>query len=164
MSIPEQSIVLDSSSTRSGKTRSRNAHPLTTCERCHRLLEDGEVVWLSRVLVRRGPRVCWSAAACCTPCTPSHRQSRLSVNPCVQCGRPVGHRPGSRSFCSPYCRWTKRNTSRAESRIAGRPRRACTVCGAAIVVRRSDASTCSAACRQRAYRRRVLLTERTRQI
>jgi hypothetical protein len=75
--------------------------------------------------------------------------------PCETCGREVyfvsanKDEATTRVFCCDDCR------DRApKSRVVGPHEKVCEVCGEAFEARRSDAKTCSPACRQRAYRQR----------
>lgn len=71
---------------------------------------------------------------------------------CLECGMALS---SNRSrFCSDRCRWTHHNRRRRENTEANR-QKVCEACGSAFVAKRSDARTCSAACRQKARRRRT---------
>jgi hypothetical protein len=76
---------------------------------------------------------------------------------CRACGRElIACKHWRQWVCSDACRMRVR---RAKRRTA-KPRQSCTVCGKRFAARRSDARTCSPACRQRAYRDRAELTAR----
>lgn len=82
--------------------------------------------------------------------------------PCECCGRPVHvdrHRKHLRYFvCSDQCRIAIYNANaRAKLKRQGErpvPKQACVICGALFTPKRSDAIYCSAACKQRGYRRK----------
>jgi hypothetical protein len=83
----------------------------------------------------------------------SHYEHR--EGPCVGCGRPVVYRPGDYAhtlhfYCSQRCLGAYYRNRKKEPL-----ERACAVCGRTFTPPRRDARTCSPACRQKAYRRRV---------
>jgi hypothetical protein len=96
-------------------------------------------------------------ACVCTGCVSGRsfkgRQWREPV-PCNHCARPViSFRKVPRQvICGPECRQAIRNAQ-------GRRRDGqwCRTCGQTFPPKRTDALFCSAACRQRAYRRRLVL-------
>ena len=71
---------------------------------------------------------------------------------CVVCGRRLSAGGGSRAFCSDRCRWTYHNGQRRARLAVRRGKKVCEVCGAQFTPTRSDAKTCSRACRQKKYR------------
>jgi hypothetical protein len=81
--------------------------------------------------------------------------------PCEACGREVFFVSASEKtwgdvFCSEGCRQQRREQRRATRGLRQRPHeKTCEVCAAEFVAKRSDAKTCSSACRQRAYRKRL---------
>jgi hypothetical protein len=80
-----------------------------------------------------------------------------ALRPCQGCGRPLdGHYGDLHVACCGRCLGrchgrTWRSRHRAPAAARGRP---CATCGAVFTPRRSDARTCSDACRQKAHRRR----------
>jgi hypothetical protein len=118
-----------------------------TCGRCGRALAVAEPVWWTR-----GPSHSGNAlTVACAACTPEWWKDRSRPGACETCGRPVGmaRRPSHHVFCSARCRWRWGNAAHRAARLP----KPCAVCGTPFTARR-DAMTCSAACRQRAYRRR----------
>jgi hypothetical protein len=81
--------------------------------------------------------------------------------PCIQCGRELRHRCGhhfAEAFCSAECQQIvyDRRDRRDARRLRRRYGIACAVCRKVFRPRRrGDAVTCSPACRQKLYRRRV---------
>ena len=111
------------------------------CGRCERALNPDEPVWLQRC-GRQLTSVCWRCQ--------NEGAAYWPERPCGHCQRPVSAvswaaRASTVVFCSRGCR--------TEGRRAV-PRQ-CATCGKGFAPKRSDALTCSAACRQRAYRQRV---------
>jgi hypothetical protein len=91
-------------------------------------------------------------------------------SPCPGCGRTV-HLPPNESaptwldprepYCSNRCRnrvYGARFRRRHPRPKVARPVVACRTCGRSFAPRRSDARTCSPACRQKAYRERAAVT------
>jgi predicted nucleic acid-binding Zn ribbon protein len=75
---------------------------------------------------------------------------------CVVCGEPLPKGGGSQSFCTGgRCRWTYHNRLRAARLAARRGKMACEVCGAEFTPKKRGAKTCSPACRQEKYRRKL---------
>jgi predicted nucleic acid-binding Zn ribbon protein len=73
---------------------------------------------------------------------------------CVVCGEPLSKGGGSQSFCDDRCRWTYHNGLRGARIAARRSEKVCEVCGTRLSPKkRSDARTCSRACRQKKYRK-----------
>jgi hypothetical protein len=76
------------------------------------------------------------------------------IRPCGNCGLPVARVPDPRLelwTCSVSCRialWRKQHPTPGPVQVT------CAQCGATFTPRRSTARTCSAACRQKAYRQR----------
>jgi predicted nucleic acid-binding Zn ribbon protein len=62
--------------------------------------------------------------------------------------------PRVRVFCSENCRNVHKENKR-KARTTGPHKEACGVCGGEFIAKRSDAKTCSPACRQKLYRRRL---------
>jgi hypothetical protein len=153
------------------------------CAACGRTLDHGEPVWMARLYCGigwsatfSGTREVWwrlPVGAECVPHAVGPFESadtggpspfRSSAERCAGCARPIYYpeepfrlfpSPFDRRWahCSQRCAWTARNRVRSELRAEAR-RRDCAVCGERFQPARSDAVTCSSACRQRAYRRR----------
>ena len=81
--------------------------------------------------------------------------------PCETCERPVVNEVTRRwrehTFCSERCAWRWYDADRNERASEARQKR-CPVCDETFDATRRDATTCSPACRQRAYRRRQALS------
>jgi hypothetical protein len=146
--------VTDTDSSIGGTVSSRNTRRTAErCGRCGRAFKSDEPIWrvlawrtVSPFVVRRQLSV-W-----CGRCTPERCQRERCVLPCQQCGRPTGVIPGRRPFCSDRCTWSWYNAQRNSRRAAERLPKPCSGCGKPFVRTRSDATTCSAACRQRIHR------------
>ena len=117
----------------------RNAPP-RKCRQCGRPIADSDVA--------RKLRGEWLG---CPDCFEVREQY---VKPCEGCGRKV---VGSR-FCNFRCRAHYYNAPaaarRKAQRLEARQDMVCVQCGKTFTPRRSDAKTCSAACKQKAYRQR----------
>lgn len=87
------------------------------------------------------------------------RLDRCERRPCDTCERLVVWRFTGRDhyrrhvFCSERCQWTYYNTARNERAACAREK-VCEACGQSFTATRRDAKTCSAACKQKAYRQR----------
>ena len=153
-------------STLARRYESRNAH----CARCRRVLGPGEAVW--RLRAPLGPSFYYhqmrmgivsSCEACISkdltdedPSIDELRNHRLVEDrPCDTCGRHVlrvkGRTPTLHCFCSRNCEAKYWTAVQREKRFTSRQKECC-VCGVNFVAARRDAQTCSAACRQKAYR------------
>jgi hypothetical protein len=115
----------------------RNAPP-RKCRLCGRGIVDSEVA-----IKLRGEHLA------CSDCRPGPWGL-----PCDACGRKVaGHR-----FCNYRCRAHYYNAPaaarRKAQRLKARQGRTCEVCAKEFTPKRSDAKTCSGACKQKAYRQR----------
>jgi len=85
----------------------------------------------------------------------SHASVTVADTPqCAECGRVLSTAKRPHKFCSDGCRWTFHNRMRRQRRAAGRTK-SCVVGGTEFTATRSDASTCSHACKQKAYRQRT---------
>ncbi len=84
---------------------------------------------------------------------PGPLASPARVGWCVECGMMLSTVGGSHTFCSDRCRWTYHNRLRGARLAARRPEKVCEACGAKFMPPRSDAMTCSPACRQKKYRK-----------
>ncbi len=141
------------------------------CGKCGRDLRPGEPVYVSCVWA--GYSVFVGAftrryAPVCEGCAPRSMKragdpygfTRYVAESCDTCGRLVTFEATGRDryrrhvFCSGRCRWTYYNTARNE-RNARRREKDCEVCGVRFTAQRQDAKTCSAACKQKAYRQRA---------
>ncbi len=147
------------------------ARTAARCGRCGRELGPDAIVFLgvevyvgiaALVLKPRHERT--TVCEACAPPFMSRRKScddwrRCPDASCGGCGRPVVFRSSGRDlrrravFCSERCRWTCYNHWRNE-RAARARRKVCEVCEEPFTASRQDARTCSAACKQKAYRRR----------
>jgi hypothetical protein len=89
------------------------------------------------------------------------REHWLPPKPCSHCGRPVivDQYRGSQRYivCGDQCRIAIYNAN-ARKKYERRqlPERCCAVCDRPFAPRRSDALYCSAACKQKEYRRRLI--------
>lgn len=99
----------------------------------------------------------WPDWPLCEPCCDApdqhgHRRSRShgERRPCACCGRTMHGVTGQRRCCSHAC-------SARTRRLRRRTDRRC-ACGVVFTPARSDALTCSNACRQRSYRERAAAT------
>jgi protein-arginine kinase activator protein McsA len=133
------------------------------CGKCGRTLEPTEPVWLYRSYYG-GPL---PIVPYCATCAPRSELPGVADAPavkyrtytCATCGRPIhrearARQPKQRAFCSERCAWRWRNAQRDE--VAAQHRhKTCTACGAPFQATRRDATTCTAACRQKLYRGRV---------
>jgi len=127
---------------------------------------------------RPGPR--YDRATVCAECAPDHMTEPLESSfdtqvdagggterthynrnvaqmPCPTCERPVVFKRTARwrprVFCSHRCQYTYNNRRRSKRRQRLREK-VCEVCGEEFTATRTHAKTCSAACKQKAYRRR----------
>jgi hypothetical protein len=152
------------------------------CGGCGRALKEEEPVYTG-VEVYRGMmggvfgipiRPAFEATSVCESCAPermrsytlldygqSYRRRQPVARPCGVCSRLVVFRITNRSarrrrtFCSERCQWTHYNRVRG-ARGARARQKVCEVCGEEFVATRRDAKTCSKACKQKAYRQRVM--------
>jgi hypothetical protein len=136
----------------------------THCGQCGAALEANAPVWLSAIYVGyswMGHYQRWQTPLCQGCCRPGgdryFRPRWCAPQPCEGCGRPVYYRPSYRRrrhvLCSARGAWLAASKRRTAAGAAAR-RKACAVCGTVFDAPRRDAVTCSAACRQRAYRQR----------
>ena len=85
---------------------------------------------------------------------PPHKAKIIGgLHHCDECGMQLPRHHRGR-FCSDGCRWTFHNHQRHKRSAAARVK-VCEVCGETFTPSRSDAKTCSDACRQKAYRQRA---------
>ena len=71
---------------------------------------------------------------------------------CVVCGKPLSKGGRSQSFCSHSCRSWYHSRLRSARLAVRRGKKVCELCGAEFTPKKSDAMTCSNACRQKKYR------------
>lgn len=148
------------------ETRKGSAEPMIplTCNKCKRSLAGGEPIWriclgcgLGRDMfgrLRRGTR------AFCRKCRIKNDRREYVTTKCETCGREVHNELNRRrrrhTFCCQACaikaQSARARQRRTEARGASKP---CTICGEHFEPTRKDSCYCSAACRQKAYRRRV---------
>ncbi len=140
-----------------------------TCSNCGG--EIGDTVYRYKPILQHGrysirPNI--DALPTCAECSPEwfpEKQTRVykihmytHELPCEICGRAVLFTSGIESpsdaapsgvFCSDSCR------KQRKGRAAASHEKRCAVCGEAFTARRADARTCSPACRQKSYRKRL---------
>jgi hypothetical protein len=131
------------------------------CGRCGGVIAPGAPVWIGAVSCRgyyQQDYVTLEAPLCenCRDYRTWRPTRYFPPRPCENCKRPVHLRQTRRVrrvVCSDGCR---KALYRAQYfRRKGSRARRCDVCGEVFTQTRSDAKTCSPACRQKAYRRRV---------
>jgi hypothetical protein len=142
-------------------------HTARCCGKCGKAIAATAPVWIGPFR-NEGP-FGWGTRSVpyCRTCAPRPRYRRVwyypEPFPCVTCGRDVYLRLTAGRVrdgivrhaiaCSEACR---KAFYRAQYfRRKGSRERPCEVCGEVFTQTRSDAKTCSPACRQKAYRRRV---------
>ena len=109
------------------------------------------------------PRICqplFERTVLCDACAPhwlSPDRVDVVTQLCAHCERPMVSRLElselQRTLCSDLCRRAYQNQVRKEKRAEER-RKVCEVCGEEFTATRRDTKTCSAGCKQKAYRRR----------
>ena len=128
------------------------------CGKCGQDLLPGEKVYRTELK--------WMTVLC-EGCAPKYMKRDYDpyglrsylTEPCDTCSRLVVFEATGRDhyrrhvFCCERCRWTYYNTARNE-RAAQAREKACEVCGESFTATRTDARTCSPACKQKAYRQR----------
>ena len=132
-----------------------------SCQKCRRPFAAGEAVYRARLA---SPSLFgWAIRleSFCRGCTPKNRYYQHKA--CVACGREVWNQSDStrrkRFTCSRRCQVQSQVAVHAPARAAQRAerlRKICATCGRSFNGTRSDAATCSPACRQKAYRQRNL--------
>ena len=91
----------------------------------------------------------------------------VGERPCSTCERPVVYELTRRAyhrrrvFCSYRCQYTYNNRRRSRRRQRRREK-VCEVCSKEFTAKRADAKTCSAACKQMAYRTRAKLAKQAK--
>lgn len=123
-------------------------HP--SCIRCRRQFAPGEQVYRLDHLLRIYCRECTAIVT-----GPWAKGLGLRFTyPCEGCARPVCMtRRWSTPFCSEHCRKKAALARRRAQRAAARASKVCMDCGNHFELSRSDARFCSAACKQRSYRK-----------
>jgi hypothetical protein len=111
----------------------------------------------------RKPRICQSLyerTVLCGSCAPerlSPERDDVVTQLCAHCERPMVSRLDlsslQRTFCSDRCQQAYRNQLRKDKR-AEEHKKVCEVCGEEFTATRRDTKTCSAGCKQKAYRQR----------
>lgn len=139
---------------REGLQRHRRAIRLgQSCGLCGRDLDHEEMVWRAGVYIAERQYV----TLICRACRPPRREWHPR-HACNTCGRMVvlelaGPRFRTHVFCCDRCASRWHNHQRNQRARQARER-VCTMCGQEFVGSRRDATTCSPACRQKAYRLR----------
>jgi hypothetical protein len=141
----------------------RNVAP--RCATCNRDFAAGEPVYQYRhARYRVGRRFVSGHRRVCKSCFDQAARARTVMHypdraiRCGGCDRPmfvpwIGSPHRMQAFCCAPCQWTYQGHTRREARtLEDRP---CQDCGATFTPKRKDSIYCSAACKQRAYRRRV---------
>jgi predicted nucleic acid-binding Zn ribbon protein len=144
--------------------------PVLWCGECERDILPHEPVYRQGYCVDPEPKECRHGFAnyvvtCCAGCAVADhagwhgRHYWLPPEPCAGCGRQVFNINNRRQYqrtlttCCPRC--YSRAARLALSRKAEPSRhKTCPVCGQAFQATRTDARTCSSACKQKAYRQR----------
>jgi hypothetical protein len=129
------------------------------CYRCGRQFGAKDIAWRARTA--HPSLFGWSIRLepYCERCCPKNRIYNFP-DPCVSCGRQVAVEMDNNIYrrkrltCLPDCASRAEVTARARRRAQKR-RKTCAMCGRSFTGTRADARTCSAACRQKAYRRRA---------
>ena len=132
------------------------------CAECGHAFAPDEPVWRFRKIVGRFFGWCYSFAPHCEQCAADDWHHFQSPHPCAGCGRPV-HLPtpttftwqSSRVLCCECCGHKARAATERADRAKKRGTRDCGCCRKTFTPARADAKFCSAACKQKAHRRRV---------
>jgi hypothetical protein len=144
------------------------------CSKCGG--EIGDTVYRYQPLLERGlhgtryrTRPTTDANPICEACAPNWLPERLPISytlyeyphnvRCETCGRAVifvsaTKEPRGRVFCSEDCK-SERKARKSKGKRLEPHNISCEVCGTEFVAKRSDAKTCSNACRQRQHRQRT---------
>jgi hypothetical protein len=126
------------------------------CAQCERVLRRDEPVWRTRLSLGWAMFACHSVIApLCQNCKSDWRDYESAAS-CEGCGRLVHNEVDDIyrrwTFCCEKCA----HQIRREKRRRQQPTRSCQACGEIFEPVRADAKFCSVACKQRAYRRRVM--------
>ena len=139
---------------------SRNA---SVCYRCGRSFAAGDVMYRTRV-GHPGFGGAWGyrLEPLCEGCAPRNCRYQHPTS-CASCGRQVAIQidwvQRKRVTCSDECKNRADTLARVAARAsseAARRQKVCIVCGDSFTATRADAKTCSLACKQKHYRRRLL--------
>ena len=99
----------------------------------------------------------------CAACCPSVLWGWWPPSPCLHCGRPIiasrNRRPPKLFCCSAKCDAAVLNAAARRERRSRRTERSCNGCRKPFEPKRADATYCSPACRQLAYRQRRKLAD-----
>lgn len=137
-------------------TRAREA--AETCGECDRRLGSAESVYIRRLFIGPGRYATAPVGGCCAGDPGDYRRP---AEACEHCERSVTRAAEVRCvghvLCSRRCTRAfynaLHNARRKEFNRANR-QKTCSVCGEEFPTARSDAKTCSAACKQKKYRQR----------
>jgi hypothetical protein len=134
------------------------------CELCRKPLAEGETIYRLSLAYCHGFIEIGAVAHACARCIsarPFKRRQWCDSNPCDHCARPVIYdryrEVPLRVICGPECRQAVRNAQARARRARRRAEGRCQSCGKVFLLKRTDACFCSAACRQRSYKRRLAL-------
>jgi len=132
----------------------------TVCGRCGGAIPSNAPVALQQQYRFPGAYQAHETTTCVACAAEWLSKAQPYCEACPHCGRPIYRRRWTgRRFCCDRCRCLAASARRSASSRAQRTK-PCDVCGRSFTAPRDDAITCSAACRQRAYRRRHRTTER----
>ena len=131
------------------------------CGCCGKALSPQEPVWRVRQGLGQTMFGGWSYTIIpiCHDCTDSYYIGIGRTAPCEACGRPVTNKEQSswrhlHWFCSERCQ-AKCYRLAQRAKTAEQRNKICPVCQTPFEAKRTDARTCSSACRQKGYRARV---------
>lgn len=127
------------------------------CTICRSELAD-EAIYRGVNLAPKYPGIRYLCGRCGAERDAFRKWGRSTI--CVNCGRPVisstrPGRPPKLITCSEECTVAALNAADRHERKEQREPVKCEACGKAFLPKRTDASYCSVACKQRAYRQRV---------
>jgi hypothetical protein len=129
-----------------------------SCGQCGKPIKADAPIWRRRIQLGRDVWDQWRqmVVPCCRDC--GARSSRYHRS-CEGCGRDVYQAMRvipSRTFCCMKCEDSARAAEARHRRAEARgTTRTCQACGETFEPTRSDSKYCGAACKQKAYRRRV---------
>jgi hypothetical protein len=166
--------TLDDEERRSRRIIREAAKEGRTCAKCGQKLKPGAPVWRQRIGLGHGFFGGWriAVAPICKKCHAKEekfdreyglRTRYEDAKPCEGCGRPVHYKMDhiyrQHSFCSEVCQSkvlsATATAAARQQRAEARGTRTCENCDKIFTPTRTDVRFCSAACKQRAYRRRV---------
>jgi len=157
-----------------------------TCGQCGRKLQPGAPVWRQRIGLGRGFFGGWRVAVACICKKCRAKQEKYNqenrkygilsgfrgryedAKPCESCGRPVHQKIDGiyrqHVFCCEVCQdkvlSAKAAAAARQQRATIRGTRTCLTCDKIFTPTRTDTQFCGAACKQRAYRRRVAASKK----